>query len=320
MERLKRAVIKEEFVAITGDFIKAILLNQFIYWSERVLDFDEFIKQENERAVNYGLQEIDLTCGWIYKTAEELSVETMIDLSVASIRTHIKALIDKGFIAERNNPKYKWDRTKQYRVNLLEISKSLNEMGFFLEGYKIELPFSKIKNGTFENLNAIPNITTKSIKEINNNACTREEESNEDLYNKLLKIVQEHCPILYERHLKWIDSGNIHKAGELIDLVDFVYKRYTEKELIELIKKADKTYIVLPKYANCDLVWVLNNLERVKGMEIINENKPTVSQQPPITPKIVKPKVEHFASERDYSKENLESLVSNLSELDDIDF
>ena len=157
--------------------------------------------------------------------------------------------------------------------------------------------------------------------EINNNACAcaHEEESNEDLYNKLLKIVQEHCPILYERHLKWIDSGNIHKAGELIDLVDFVYKKYTEKELIELIKKVNKTYIAMPKYANCDLVWVLNRLEIVKEMEIINEIKPTVSQHPPITPKTVKPKVEHFASERDYSKEDLEGLVSKLSDLDDID-
>ncbi len=30
MERLKRVVIKEELVVLTGDFKKAILLNQFI--------------------------------------------------------------------------------------------------------------------------------------------------------------------------------------------------------------------------------------------------------------------------------------------------
>lgn len=169
MEILKRAVIKEEFVAITGDFVKAVLLNQFVYWSERVSDFDKFIIQENERAVKHGLDAQDLAHGWIYKSAEELSAETMLNLSPASVRTHIKSLIDNGYLDERNNPKYKWDRTKQYRVNLLAIARALNEKGYAFEGYKIELPFSKIKNGREEiengegeNLKAIPKITSKT--------------------------------------------------------------------------------------------------------------------------------------------------------------
>jgi len=41
MEALKRIVIKEELVVLTGDYRKAILLNQFLYWSERVKDFDK---------------------------------------------------------------------------------------------------------------------------------------------------------------------------------------------------------------------------------------------------------------------------------------
>ena len=81
MERLKRAVIKEEFIAITGGFEKALILNQFLYWSERVSDFDEFIKQENERAVQQGEEPRELTNGWIYKRAEDLSSETMLNLS-----------------------------------------------------------------------------------------------------------------------------------------------------------------------------------------------------------------------------------------------
>lgn len=173
--KLKRAVIKEEYVSITGDFIKAVLLNQFVYWSERVKDFDTFIEQENKRALDHGLTQQDITGGWLYKTAEELSEETMLGLSVASMRTHIKALIDFGYISERNNPKYKWDRTKQYRVNLVEIAKALSEKGYNLEGYKIELPFLKIKNGALEtkngnneNSNAIPDTITDITSDINN--------------------------------------------------------------------------------------------------------------------------------------------------------
>lgn len=185
ISKLKRAVIKEEYVAITGDFQKAVILNQFIYWSERVKDFDNFIIQENKRATEHGLEEQDLTHGWIYKTAEELSEETMLGLSSASMRSHIKSLIDKGFISERNNPKYKWDRTKQYRVNLVEITKVLLDYGYTIEGYKINLSFLEIKNGELknknestENSNAIPEIIsnttpktkTKIKKESNKNS------------------------------------------------------------------------------------------------------------------------------------------------------
>ena len=48
-DKLKRAVIKEELVELTGDFKKAVILNQLIYWSERVDDFHDFIKEENKR-------------------------------------------------------------------------------------------------------------------------------------------------------------------------------------------------------------------------------------------------------------------------------
>jgi hypothetical protein len=50
MRKLKRVVIKEELVALTGDIIEAIILNQFLYWSERVEDFDKFIMEEKETA------------------------------------------------------------------------------------------------------------------------------------------------------------------------------------------------------------------------------------------------------------------------------
>lgn len=170
--RLKRAIIKEEYIAITGDVPKAVILNQFIYWSERITDFDAFIAQENKRAAQHGIEEIDYSDGWIYKTAAELSEETMLGLSAANMRNHIKALIEKGFVSERSNPKYKWDRTKQYRVNLVEIVAALHENGYSLEGYKTNLPFHETKNHSHEtknqkprNVTAIPETTTETTTE-----------------------------------------------------------------------------------------------------------------------------------------------------------
>ena len=78
--------------------------------------------------------------GWIYKTADELAEEIMLGLSASQVRRYVRDLVDMGFISKRNNPKYKWDRTLQYRVNLVNIAKALKEKGYPLSEYKIELP------------------------------------------------------------------------------------------------------------------------------------------------------------------------------------
>lgn len=71
--KIKKAVIREDLLSITNDFRKAIILNQFIYWSERVSDADKFIEKENEIARSNDEDERELFYGWIYKTAEELA-------------------------------------------------------------------------------------------------------------------------------------------------------------------------------------------------------------------------------------------------------
>lgn len=165
MRKLKRVTIKEEFVALTGDPIKAIILNQFIYWSERVGDFDSFIAEEKTRAEQSGLAvKIDLLNGWIYKTAEELSEETMVKMSPSTILRHIKQLVERGWLDERNNPNHKWDRTKQYRVNLLKIHEDLIKIGYVLQDYKVDVPFFKMKNAFSKMKNGTSNLKNGSFK------------------------------------------------------------------------------------------------------------------------------------------------------------
>ena len=140
MKKLKRVVIKEELVALTGDIIEAIILNQFLYWSERVEDFDKFIMEEKERAQANGINlNFPLTNGWIYKKISELKEETMLTDSEKTIRRKVQNLVEKGFLQERQNPMYKWDKTLQYRVNLTYIAKKLHEIGYTLDGYKYDI-------------------------------------------------------------------------------------------------------------------------------------------------------------------------------------
>ena len=144
MKKLKRAVIKEELVELTGDFRPALILNQFIYWIERMYDTDKYILEEKERALKHEIEvSIDESKGWVYKTAEDLNEELMIGMSVPTIRKYIKQLVEQGYLVQRKNPKYKWDKTMQYRVDLYKIQLDLGKMGYVLEGFKL-LPNIKI--------------------------------------------------------------------------------------------------------------------------------------------------------------------------------
>ena len=192
MKREKIVVLREGLLALTGNVNAAIILNQFIYWAECKTESDAMYAREIEAyEKEYGDVNFKPSFGWIYKSSVELADETMLGLSPASMRKFIKQLVDAGFLAERRNPKFKWDRTMQYNVNLKLIQQELQKIGFALSGYKFNIddiakkdynsnmedeknenPFLKNKNQNSESKNqntknskAIPEITTKITKE-----------------------------------------------------------------------------------------------------------------------------------------------------------
>lgn len=149
-EPLKVSVLREELVKLTEDSNKAIVLNQFLYWSERTKSAAAFVKEEMKRLKEYTengdtsvlsyLSE-DLNQGWIYKSAEDMIEDTMLTVSKATMNRIIKSLIDSNWICKRKNPRYKGDNTPQYRVNLLQIQIDLYAIGYSLNGYKLIMNF-----------------------------------------------------------------------------------------------------------------------------------------------------------------------------------
>lgn len=135
-QKLRRVVIKEELVELTGSIDGAIVLGQMIYWSERIRDFDRFIEEENRRADKEGIEKAEYQCGWLYKTADELAVELLDFKSPKTILRILDNLVENGWLSRRTNPKYRWDKTYQYRVNILKIQSDLYELGYAMEGYK----------------------------------------------------------------------------------------------------------------------------------------------------------------------------------------
>ena len=171
VKKLKRIVIKEELFSITNDTFEAIILGQMIYWQERVNDFDKFIKEEKERSQQNGTDiNINNLNGWIYKKANELSNECMLNLSDVSIRRYLNKLIDKKFIFCRTNPLYKWDKTLQYRTNLKLIIDSIKKNGYDgLGGYSLSKENNKdtkLQNecSEIQNEAALPEITNRDYK------------------------------------------------------------------------------------------------------------------------------------------------------------
>ena len=153
----------------------AMILQQFIYWSERRKDADKFIQEEINIAQKYGNEKtgnsasLELSYGWIYKKTEELAEELMLNLTRVTVRKHIVSLVTAGFIDERRNPKFKWDQTVQYRLNLNNICIALNKMGYNLEGYSnfvsaCNCSVSNFDIGESKILRTIPEITTETPK------------------------------------------------------------------------------------------------------------------------------------------------------------
>lgn len=202
MKPLKRVVIKEELVELTGDFRPALILNQFIYWIEKMYDTDKYILEEKERALKHDMEvSIDESKGWIYKTAEELNEELMIGMSVPTIRKYIKQLVEKGYLIQRRNPKYKWDKTMQYRVDLYKVQLDLGKLGYVLDGFKL-----------------LPNI--KIVEEIE--IAEEVKEENEDIKENENKEASTFAEVEASKNLENLIDNNIIPQKEENNASDFM--------------------------------------------------------------------------------------------------
>ncbi|WP_342540368.1 hypothetical protein MHI39_23835 [Heyndrickxia sp. FSL K6-6286] len=173
---LKRAIIKEELVVLTGNFALATTLNQLLYWSKRVKDSDGLIAEELERISTNKVS--DLRHGWIYKSSEELSQEIMLG-SPSTVRRNLKELVNQKYVFERRNPnpRYKFDKTLQYRVNLVKIVEELNKLGYRLEHfdnfYNDRVKFTESSKQVLSEPSNVQNDASMSITEFSGNQGAR---------------------------------------------------------------------------------------------------------------------------------------------------
>ncbi len=285
-KKLKRAVIKEElFVLLGRDTAEALILNQFLYWTKRMIDFDSFLAEEKKR-IGHDLN-VELTNGWIYKTAAELAIEIMVDKSEQTIRRKLASLVKKGYLKERRNPNNNWDRTLQYRVDLIKLTADLLVRGYALEGFSLPVTLlmaklpnlqngvsnhhngaSNLENGVsnhhngasnLENGGTIPEITTEITTEITS-----------ERYNSLdILLLQRVAEKSIKRSLS---KSEINQISEAVDenswpahrIYDAIFTLSANKSSITDTIAILDTARIIDKYTAIEtpqLFWRLSQLE-----------------------------------------------------------
>ncbi len=134
--KIKKSIIREDFLELTNDLTAAVILNQLLYWTDTFHHVDKILAEFKAKQ-SEDEKPIPLTQGWIYKSNTDLAQETMLQCSRETIRRGINLLLNKEFILSRANPDVKWDKTTQYKVDLLKVHQALQQKNYSgLEGYK----------------------------------------------------------------------------------------------------------------------------------------------------------------------------------------
>src|ERR1044071_7183721 len=116
------AVLRASFLTICeGKHCPAMILSQMMYWHDVKRDAAEQAAKQNEIAERGGEAPAqDVEC-WVYKTGAEMQKELLGLFGEKAIAAGFLYLEQRGFLRVRSNPRYPWDRTKQYLFDAAEV-------------------------------------------------------------------------------------------------------------------------------------------------------------------------------------------------------
>lgn len=110
-EKSPLVMLRNEYLEITGNHCAAKILAIFEFWTNKL----QFMGKARD---------------WIYKTLNSLHQELMGEHGTHTIRKALGILENLGFISRRHNPHIKYDRTWQYKLEVENIQKALDNLIF----------------------------------------------------------------------------------------------------------------------------------------------------------------------------------------------
>jgi len=117
-------LIRDEFLAITfGNHCAAAILADMEYWTNWKLDD---IERKLKRMLDVGADTATLEREpWLYKSAKMFSEDLLYLYKEDTILKALKQLRERGYILRRRNPRYGWDRTYQYKLEITRVQEAI---------------------------------------------------------------------------------------------------------------------------------------------------------------------------------------------------
>lgn len=135
--RMKKAVLREDMMALTQDLTQAMVLGQMLYWTKTLDKVNDWLFEENKRLAEVELPQHEYNYGWIYKSAREMREDLMNAFSEDAIQRAFSALVTKGVLMKRHNPIVRYDRKLQYRIDIVFLRRLLKDRGYEMTDFQL---------------------------------------------------------------------------------------------------------------------------------------------------------------------------------------
>jgi hypothetical protein len=135
--RMKKAVLREDMMALTQEVTQAMVLGQMLYWTKTLDKVNDWLFEENKRLAEVELPQHEYNYGWIYKSAREMREDLMNAFSEDAIQRAFSALVTKGVFMKRHNPIVRYDRKLQYRIDIIFLRRLLKDRGYEMTDFQL---------------------------------------------------------------------------------------------------------------------------------------------------------------------------------------
>ncbi len=124
----KMCMLREDFLRICeGDHVAAIVLNQMRHRYENKLEHQVQARTANQVARMSGEPDHQDEELWVYMAVAEMQQDLMGLFGEKAVAAAFNGLVHKGFLLARTNPRYRWDKVRQYLFQAEAVQKAINQ-------------------------------------------------------------------------------------------------------------------------------------------------------------------------------------------------
>jgi hypothetical protein len=201
------------------------------YWTNVKIGSSQQARTENEIAAREGLPATQDDSLWVWKSNEEMQAELLHLFGRNKIIDNLDWLVKTNYLETRANPKYQWDRTKQYRMAVQMVQDAVWKWYTSLNDASFNFKRSNVENKTIKpprNKRTIPETTTQDTTESDSRGDAPHGVESSD--KPAVKPVKARKPDpLFDAVAKHIfgisDTAGLSDAGSTVGAIKSVVKR-----------------------------------------------------------------------------------------------